>query len=256
MLKILLTFLIILLYTFSIKAQTDSYVSPYSINYKYSKTDLIDDLLNTGRGDFKNCSDVPYDQWYSEKTKKKYGSWGPRAKQYSYPEIISGKDADYIPLWDPPPDFPWSKTSAGANGKGFDCSDFTSFVYNIAMGIKLNTGIRKQSEDLDISKRSNGKFESITKLENPESYDDFKKTFLPGDLLFIKNNKGEIAHVVIWLGDMGISGDNTPLILDSHGDVVKDSNGNIIPCGPHIRPFRENSWYYNSFSHGVRIISN
>ena len=49
--------------------------------------------------------------------------------------------------------------------------------------------------------------------------------------------------------------DGTPLILDSHGEGVKDSNGKSIPCGINLRPFRKNSWYFKSASHAHRLFT-
>jgi hypothetical protein len=46
-----------------------------------------------------------------------------------------------------------------------------------------------------------------------------------------------------------------PLIIDSHGEDVRDSQGQFIPCGVQLRPFRENSWYNRSASHALRVFS-
>jgi hypothetical protein len=77
-----------------------------------------------------------------------------------------------------------------------------------------------------------------------------------GDLVSIRNRSGKISHVVIWVGAIGRSPDGTPLIIDSHGEDVRDSNGEAIPCGVQLRPFRENSWYNQSASHALRIFQN
>ena len=58
---------------------------------------------------------------------------------------------------------------------------------------------------------------------------------------------------MLWVGPIGRSPDKTPLVLDSTGGSVVDSNGNHIPCGIHLRPFLENSWYYHSASHAIRV---
>lgn len=256
-------------------SQTD-YVSPYSIKYTFSRDSLIYDLLNTERGDYKQSSTTDYADWYSNSVKKKYGVWGPATKQYDTPEIIKGKSAEWmrerliataslflgygyqhhhIPDWDPPSGWPWKKVCMGKNGKGVDCSNFTAFIYNVGFGIKLNSNTLKQSQMLNLSELSNGLVENAEIINEPATYEDFVNTFKPGDLLFIKaaNNK-PVSHVIVWLGYMGDSPDGTPLIMDSHGAEVKDSNGNTIPCGIHIRPFEKTSWYYNKFSHAIRII--
>jgi hypothetical protein len=43
-------------------------------------------------------------------------------------------------------------------------------------------------------------------------------------------------------------------VIDSHGEGVKDANGNSIPPGIHLRPFREDSWYNRSASHAHRFL--
>lgn len=64
----------------------------------------------------------------------------------------------------------------------------------------------------------------------------------------------KISHVVLWVGSIGKAPDNVPLVLDSHGDGVKDSKGKFIPDGIQLRPFHEQSWYYNNSSHALRIL--
>ncbi|HRE41890.1 MAG TPA: NlpC/P60 family protein [Ignavibacteria bacterium] len=265
--------------TGELKSQSE-YQSPYTIKYTFSKDSLIYDILNTDRGDYKNSSTTEYSDWYSSATKKKYGGWGPATIQYSTPEIINGRSADWmrerliavatmflgygyqhhhIPDWDPPTGWPWKKTCMGSNGKGVDCSNFTAYIYNLGFGVKLNSNTLTQSNTQNLSDISNGLFETAELIQEPASYEDFVTTFKPGDLLFIKaaNNK-PVSHVIVWLGYMGVNADGspsgTPLIMDSHGAEVKDSNGNEIPCGIHIRPFEKTSWYYNKFSHALRII--
>jgi hypothetical protein len=41
--------------------------------------------------------------------------------------------------------------------------------------------------------------------------------------------------------------------MDSRGDDVVDDAGAHIPCGIHLRPFREDSWYNRCASHAHRI---
>jgi hypothetical protein len=79
------------------------------------------------------------------------------------------------------------------------------------------------------------------------------KALRTGDLVFIRNRSGKISHVVIWVGPIGRAPDGVPLVIDSHGDDVRDSDGQPIPCGVQLRPFRENSWYNRSASHALRI---
>ena len=52
-----------------------------------------------------------------------------------------GYQHHHLPEFDPPGDWPWLAVSAGRNGPGLDCSNFTSLAFNDGLGIKLPTGI-------------------------------------------------------------------------------------------------------------------
>jgi cell wall-associated NlpC family hydrolase len=133
-----------------------------------------------------------------------------------------------------------------------DCSNLTGFVYNPGFGLKLSGDVHIQSEE----RAAKGPGERTTRLhqvELPSSYEDRLKTLRTGDLLFIRDRGGKISHVVIWVGSIGRSQDGVPLIIDSHGEDVRDSEGQLIPCGVHLRPFRESSWYNRSASHALRV---
>ena len=93
----------------------------------------------------------------------------------------------------------------------------------------------------------------LHRVELPSAYEERVKALRTGDLLFIRNRAGEVSHVVLWVGPIGKSPDGVPLVLDSHGADTKDSNGTLIPCGVHLRPFRKNSWYNGSASHALRV---
>ena len=139
---------------------------------------------------------------------------------------------------------------------GIDCSDFTSWNYNFGLGIVLNTGVALQAV-------------STTPLYGPGSAGitpavigqgmDFAtlcQTLRTGDLLYIKGSStGPITHVIMWLGVIG-SGGPDYLVLDSHDNSppVVDSNNVTIPPGVHIRPFRENEYYFQKFDHALRFI--
>ena len=91
-------------------------------------------------------------------------------------------------------------------------------------------------------------------IELPKSYEETIKTLRTGDLLYIKGSaKGHVTHVVLWVGSIGQSKGDVPLIIDSHGQGVKDDKDEHIPAGIHLRPFREKSWYYHSVSHALRV---
>lgn len=253
-------------------SQSSDYVSPYSINYTYSTDSLMYDILNTDRGNPEQSASIPYSKWYSSSWKN--STWGPQATRYSYPDIINGKSTDWIrqriiaiaasyigygyqhhhvPYWDPPANFKWSKTCMQKNGKGFDCSNFTAFVYNIGLGVKLNSAIGGQAKDFNLESESQGIIKNAQKIAVPSTYEEFATTLQTGDLLFIRSDKGNISHVVFWVGSIG-SPDSTPLIIDSHGSEVVDSDGKHIPCGVHIRPFKNHSWYFSKAAYAMRII--
>ncbi len=143
----------------------------------------------------------------------------------------------------------------GHNSPGVDCSDFTSWIYNYGLGIKLKTGIRQQAETVSIPGPGGQGLIQVQTIINDKGYDDLVKKLKTGDLLYIKNNQGNISHVIMWVGEYGRSPDGAPLIIDCTGSDHKDSNGNQIPIGVHLRPFLPHQWYYDSFDHAHRILS-
>jgi cell wall-associated NlpC family hydrolase len=118
----------------------------------------------------------------------------------------------HIPGWDPSPE-----SNPRSPGRGLDCSNFTSWVYNYGLGIKFVSHIRRQSSGPEAPGRVLAKEEA----------------FVPGDLLFImKNDRSRVSHVVIYLDE--------EQIIDSHDKYIG------------IRPFK--GWYRTHLSHGRRII--
>lgn len=251
-----------------------AYRSPYRLEFSFPTKELLGDLEAGDRGDPKRESSIPFEQWSSEETKRKYGVWGPPARRYPPPQGLAERSPEWkrervlavaaryvgygyqhhhIPDWEPPPGWPWKEVASGKNGKGLDCSNFTSFAYNQALGVKLSSNVKEQAEATEAAVAGAKAPLKLKRLEKPESYAAFRKLLLPGDLVFIKNRKGEVGHVVLWAGALGRPED-TPLILDSHGEGVKDSQGQAIPHGIQLRPFRESSWYWTSASHGLRAI--
>ncbi|MBM4072531.1 MAG: hypothetical protein FJ271_26915 [Planctomycetes bacterium] len=253
-------------------AAQEKYDSPYALAFSHPRAELLSGFQGR-RGDPRQSSIVPFADWYSAHTRKQYGHWGPPARHYQAPQSIAGRSLEWrrerviavaaryigygyqhhhLPDWDPPAGWPWAKTATGHNGKGVDCSNFTAFVYNVGFGIKPSSAIGKQAQGLDIP--GPGKAIRAKRIDLTGDYDDLVKTLQTGDLLFIRNRSEKISHVVLWVGGIGRAPDNVPLILDSHGDGVKDSSGHFIPAGVHLRPFREKSWYFRSASHAIRIL--
>lgn len=251
-----------------------TYQSPYSVTFKHPLKELIADLDAGERGNPHQQSSVSHADWYLPTIRERYGAWGPPTKHYAAPVNVLDKSVawkrertiavglrllgygyqhHHVPDWDPPAEWPWKETSVGHNGKGVDCSNFSAFVYNLGFGLKPTGNVKKQAALTVFPGPGEGRTTAVRHVKLPDSYPELLKTLQTGDLLFIRNRDQEIAHVVLWVGAIGSSPDGTPLVLDSHGNRVKDRNGALIPAGIYLRPFRENSWYYQSASHALRI---
>lgn len=252
------------------------YKSPYKVELSIPLEELLAANKSMPRADAKLESEVPYEKWYSRKTLKEFGAWGPQSRHFP---VIEGFDKlsnewkrqrlvatacgliglpyqhHHIPDWDPPPNWPWKKVAYGRNSKGMDCSDFSSWVYNYGLGIKPNTGVGQQAEAEEVRVGEEGKI-PIQKIRNENGYEGLVSKLVAGDLLYIKHAKDEkVSHVIMWVGKYGHSPDGTPLVIDCTGPEAKDCNGNQIPIGVQLRPFKRDGWYFKRFSHANRIIA-
>lgn len=257
-----------------LQAQEAEYSSPYRLQFRHERRELEEGFHRHPWNAPGEQSAVPQREWYDKSVERRWGAWGPTARQYpAAPElhrrsvtwlqdrvILTASrwiglpyQHHHIPDWDPPKHWPWLKVAYGRNSRGIDCSNFSSFYYNYGLGIKLDTGIKQQGERLRV-RGPGGR--GVVKMERIERqpYDELIRTLEPADLLFIKNNAGHIAHVILWLGEVGVSPDGSPLVIDSTGGGHRDSDGNLIPIGVHIRPFTKSSWYAADFSHAHRIV--
>ena len=269
-------------FVFTAKAQDyqsdknrQEYKSPYHVEFSYSLDDLIGDIISGSRGNPKDESQISYFDWDSSFIRKKYGGFGPPIRHYPEFSGLSEKSPEWkrqrliavglrflgypyqhhhVPDWAPPEDWPWKQVGEGRNTKGLDCSNFTTFIYDMAFGYRTSSDIKKQSEQLKIHiGRGEERYFEAKIIERPESYEDFPKKLRTADLLYIKSHD-EITHVIIWVGDIGRSPDGTPLVLDSTGGSRKDCNGASIPNGIYLRPFSKDSWYFKGMDHAIRII--
>ena len=252
-----------------------AYKSPYKVAFTFRDEELIGDLLKGPRADWKNESSVPFREWYAESGKTRWRSWGPPAQQFAAPPGLATKGVEWarqrviaaglrfaghsyqhhhIPDWEPPADWPRSEKQTTPPGKGLDCSNFTAFAYNLALGIKPTGDVQDQSAMTETPGPGPSHTTSVQRIELPARYEDFERTLRTGDLLFVKSNAGNISHVVLWVGKIGRSRDGTPLILDSTGTGSKDSESQEIPDGVNLRPFKPSSWYAKSASHALRIL--
>jgi cell wall-associated NlpC family hydrolase len=260
----------------SASAQSESsYHSPYKVEFTTPEPELIGDVLAGRRGATAELSSFAPKDWGSPEVRKRYGAWGPPLKQLPAPDGFDSKPAawkrerliavglryvglpyqhHHLPDWDPPADWPWLEVKHGQNSKGLDCSNFTTFVYDVALGMQPTSHVLHQSELKSAPGPGPGKTTPLTRVEIPARHEDLAKTFRTGDLLFIKNTKGEVSHVVFWVGAIGKTSDGTPLVLDSTGSGRKDANGVDIPDGVNLRPCTESSWYFRSASHVLRAI--
>lgn len=268
------SFLVLLSLVGSLLA-ADDYQSPYSVKFYFKEEELIGDLIKGPRSDWKDYATVPHSQWQDSANQRRWGYWGPSIKQLSPPAGLAKKSPQWsrerviatamryigysyqhhhVPDWEPPADWPRDPDQKTPVGKGVDCSNFTGFVYNLALGILPSTGISQQSEMTEAAGPGAGRSVPVKRIELPKSYEDFPKVLQTGDLLFVKSNKGNVSHVVLWVGKIGDSPDGTPLVLDSTGTGAKDSNGVTIPNGVHLRAFKRSVWYFTHASHVLRII--
>ncbi len=251
------------------------YTSPYTVTFSFEDEELIGDLLKGPRGDWKEQATAPYRDWYDAANQKKWGYWGPPAKHHVPPSGLGSKTAQWsrerviatgmrfigysyqhhhAPDWEPPADWPRDPEQKTPVGKGLDCSNFTAFVYNLALGIKPSGAVREQAELTTMPGPGPNRSIPVKRIELPKAFAEFESTLLTGDLLFVKNTGGTLSHVVIWVGKIGSSPDGNPLILDSTGSGSKDSDGTEIPGGIHLRAFKPTTWYFKQASHALRII--
>ena len=255
------------------------YVSPYALSFTSDSG-----LLNAGF-DQRPWNDPaaeaaqPVRVWQAAHARTPAGTWppgaawGPVASQYPAP-ALPRTDAGYlrerviavaarhiglayqhhhIPSWVPPAGWAWRPVASGDDAPGLDCSNFTSFVFNYALGIKLPTGIGRQGEALALNGPGGGGCLGAEPIAL-RHYAALETILAPADLIYIRNRKGAIGHVVMWLGATGRSPDGQPLVIDCSQTTHRDANGIFIPPGVRLRPFRHDGWYWRQASHAHRII--
>ena len=254
------------------------YRSPYRLTFRHPLRELLFDAEGP-RGREAEESSVPHGEWYSARVRKTFGSWGVPPRKFDCPPQVHGKPVEWrrervvaaatrligyqyqhhhVPDWDPPESWPWKECCGERHGKGLDCSNYSGWNYNWALGIHLNTDVHKQAS-LTKAPSSHGEIHAET-IHRPggspgEWYADLCGKLLPGDLLYIGNReRTKVTHVIMWVGNCAESPDGVPLVIDSTGGKIKDSRGHRIPCGIHLRPFGKGSWYCHSFSHAHRWV--
>ena len=215
----------LLLFSGALQAQ-NAYKSPYTVSFSFKDGDLIGDLLKGPRSNWKEYASVPFSDWYNPANEKRWTHYGPAAKHFSPPTGLSSKSPQWsrerviaagmrfigysyqhhhVPDWDPPAEWPRDKEQTTPVGKGLDCSNFTAFAYNLALGIKPSGDVQKQSEMTEVTGPGPGRTLPVKRIELPQNHEDFIRTLQTGDLLYIKNTKGNLSHVVLWIGKIGKS---------------------------------------------------
>jgi cell wall-associated NlpC family hydrolase len=183
----------------------------------------------------------------------------------------------------------------GSPQPGIDCTDFSSYVYNLALGIQMHSGTPNQVKFSGSGTLAPGNTASATVLDssgNPltpqffygpnfgtavhngtNSLTALVSQFQPGDLLYMGNPSDNLVHVVMWLGQTGTdsSGNTFPLVISSHDNTPAifdtlaldptgfPSDGNIAghlpPPGVHILPFDASNWFYQDFQVAMRVVA-
>lgn len=267
--------LILLMALTGVLQAQNAYKSPYSVKFSFKEEELIGDLIKGPRADWKDSATVSFSDWYDPANQARWGYRGPGAKHFNPPSGLASKSPQWsrerviatgmrfigytyqhhhVPDWDPPADWPRDTEQKTPPGKGLDCSNFTAFVYNFALGIKPTGDVKKQAEMMESPGPGPNRTLPVKRIELPKFFDEFESTLLTGDLLYVKNTSGNLSHVVLWVGKIGEAPDGNPLILDSTGGGNYDAKGNEIPDGIQLRAFTPRSWYFKQASHVLRII--
>lgn len=254
----------------------------YGVRFRFPPSLLTADFAAPPRNDPREEGVIPYARWYVRESyppepDRITVAWGPLARVYPRPTVPAGLDAvawrrervvaaavrligfayqhHHIPSFDPGPDWPWLPVAAARNGKGLDCSNFTSFCYSFGLGVKPPTAIGRQAAMTRVDDLEVERLPVEPSLPNaPVALSALRKTLAPGDLLFIRNRaRTRVSHVVMWVGALG-TGSPDPLVIDSHGQDMTDPDGCVIAPGVRLRPFREGGWYHTCFDHALRLI--
>ncbi|MFN7899163.1 MAG: NlpC/P60 family protein [Synechococcaceae cyanobacterium] len=142
---------------------------------------------------------------------------------------------------------------------GIDCTDFTAYIYSLALGYQMHSGTASQITFPSSSSGVGGTAEAIvldssgsrltptffyspnygtTKINAGSDLDALIQAFQPGDLLYIGPPSG-IHHVVMWLGAFGTNADGSPsavpLVISSHDNtpaIFTTQNTNSDPSSP------------------------
>ncbi len=156
--------------------------------------------------------------------------------------------------WAPPEDWPFYPISLGHQSTGIDCSSFTAWNYNYALGITMTEDVADQAALTSVT-GPDGESIPVIRVDKQGTFAETVASFRKGDLLYIKGSgsSSAVTHAITWIGQVGGTGEY--LIIDSRDQLeTRDVVGDMIPTGVQIRPFTATSWYYQSLSHANRIL--
>jgi len=167
----------------------------------------------------------------------------------------------HLPNFDPyrtRPEWPWIKVANGIHGAGQDCSNFVAWCYDYALGIKPSGAVGEAARQTSVP-GPDGTTVHIRAIPKPDGigFAAFVAQLQPGDVLYIRSDKGSISHSILWVGTLAVdaNGKDKYFIIDCTGPDRKDSNGATIPDGVHLRPFRPASWYFRDAAVVHRIVA-
>ena len=253
-----------------------TYMSPYDISSLITISGLGDDFVTR---DILNPSTIDTSHWYNQNSPYYINEpseikWGPCPRQYSAESgaphstdwqrqriiYVAKRYIGYhyqhhhLLQWDPPQTWPFNPVSLGHQSKGIDCSDFSSWVYNYGLGIKLNTAVADQAKLDSVPNPGGIGKKPVQKIVYDTSFTNLVSVLNMGDLLYILPNADSVnaSHVIIWIGKPANCAEY--LVIDSHDQTIKDINNKNIPTGVRIRPFRANGWYHRCLRNVNRII--
>lgn len=260
------------------KLEYKVYASPYDISAVIGDASLSADFE---KREAQVQTKPARENWYEPEKYRDGVKWGPNPKQLGAPALPENASAQWkrnrviaaayrylntqyqhhhLPMWDPPQDWPYTKTRLGHQSRGVDCSNFTGWAYNLALGIDIDRAVAKQAKMLYVKQPQGISSQVMTVAERTDGleFTDLVSKFKTGDLIFAaeaKTNPDKAAHVVLWIGQDTASGDY--LVIDSHDQTANsvDAAGGNIPSGVQVRAYRESSWYNTNFVRALRIIA-
>jgi hypothetical protein len=265
--------------------QPDGYQSPYAFRFTLPEADRAKGWDSPPWSTPDRWSVLPREDWYRREAYRLRSfenlAYGTRPIDFPQPMVYDASPQwerervltaaarlvgmhyqhHHIPVFDPyptHPDWPWLKVRSGLRGRGMDCSNFVSWVYNYSLGIRLSGSVKEASEQTTV----HGPGDSTTQLSvQPGSqgvaFEDFVAARRPGDIIYVHSERGFISHCILWVGDTlaaDANGKDKFFIIDSTGPGEIDSNGTRMPDGVQLRPFRRDSWYFRNAAFVHRAI--